>query len=615
MTNDSTMTTTTLSLSSLQEPILVGYAFGPKKMATMGVVMAEASRTKFSACLFHQDDHNYPSQEGQEPTMALGHKTDATLPPTPQEEEEPPSRPFRELSTTKQSLQPKHPRRQDTLTRAALEEQQQQCHEPLHLYSDDDEEEEDDYHHSPHPVGARHGRHCRRRRRRRPSQQDRRILFTSRDLRSVVRVFRSSCSSVSESDQEEEEEEEEEENTITSTTASTMTTKRGDSSSIRQTTTSQHPYHPVRVSFVPLDLNEAIEEQHGGNFDIILHKMTEDILSLSELSTTTTTHQATSAATTTTAGTEPAHHHLAMERIERLNRYAATHPQCSLVDHPARVQVVMNRLHISQLLSDCLVGVKSASGRNVETPPFVALPHNNHNDATDDLGLRFPLVAKPLTAAGTKKSHCMAIVLNEQGLRSRSSSSSSPCLLQEYVNHNGILFKVYVLGDRTDVFCRSSLPNLPTDQATLEALPLSSVDFDSQRPYPKATAFGLEEDEEEEEDAPLLHNNNNNHKTKSVAISSEEIAPVVSALKKAFGLDMFGFDILVAASTNHNHKNEDEEDERGNSLLVVDVNYFPSYKEVDNFPMQLAKYLTQRALDTRNQEFSQSRGKGAPAIA
>jgi hypothetical protein len=31
-----------------QRPIVVGYAFGPKKMSTMGVVMAEASKAKLS---------------------------------------------------------------------------------------------------------------------------------------------------------------------------------------------------------------------------------------------------------------------------------------------------------------------------------------------------------------------------------------------------------------------------------------------------------------------------------------------------------------------------------------------------------------------------------------
>jgi inositol-1,3,4-trisphosphate 5/6-kinase/inositol-tetrakisphosphate 1-kinase len=70
-------------------------------------------------------------------------------------------------------------------------------------------------------------------------------------------------------------------------------------------------------------------------------------------------------------------------------------------------------------------------------------------------------------------------------------------------------------------------------------------------------------------------------------LSQEEIAPVVTALRHAFGLELFGFDILVSC-----HSKE---------LFVVDVNYFPSYKEVSNFPSLLAKYLTQRAIQGRKQ--------------
>jgi len=50
--HDSLATTTDAYSSSSNHhyrPILVGYAFGPKKMSTMGVVMAEASKTKVSA--------------------------------------------------------------------------------------------------------------------------------------------------------------------------------------------------------------------------------------------------------------------------------------------------------------------------------------------------------------------------------------------------------------------------------------------------------------------------------------------------------------------------------------------------------------------------------------
>jgi Inositol 1,3,4-trisphosphate 5/6-kinase ATP-grasp domain len=72
---------------------------------------------------------------------------------------------------------------------------------------------------------------------------------------------------------------------------------------------------------------------------------------------------------------------------------------------------------------------------------------------------------------------------------------------------------------------------------------------------------------------------------RSVNVTVEEVRPIVDVLKRAFGLELFGFDILMGS--------EDRE------WLVVDVNYFPSYKEVPNFPSLLAQYLTQRVLEQR----------------
>jgi inositol-1,3,4-trisphosphate 5/6-kinase/inositol-tetrakisphosphate 1-kinase len=72
-----------------------------------------------------------------------------------------------------------------------------------------------------------------------------------------------------------------------------------------------------------------------------------------------------------------------------------------------------------------------------------------------------------------------------------------------------------------------------------------------------------------------------------VVVTVEEIMPVVNALKQAFGLELFGFDVLIVSDQA--------------TMLVVDVNYFPSYKEVSNFPSLLAQYLMDRAIHGRRQ--------------
>jgi inositol-1,3,4-trisphosphate 5/6-kinase/inositol-tetrakisphosphate 1-kinase len=207
----------------------------------------------------------------------------------------------------------------------------------------------------------------------------------------------------------------------------------------------------------------------------------------------------------------------------------------------------------------------------------------------------------------------MAVVMDYHGLQTVL-EDKVPCLCQEYTNHDASLFKVYVLGEHVSVHKRRSLPNIPRNQKSTR----SFVEFDSQRPYPRLSDFGFSSDSQifvEEEIARKRRRSHNKTSfspnatpstvTSYCAITTDEVMPIVAALKEAFGLELFGFDILVACDDEDETRNHDNQGTSRDSIdahkrmLVVDVNYFPSYKEVPNFPWLLAKYLTDRALENR----------------
>lgn len=196
-------------------------------------------------------------------------------------------------------------------------------------------------------------------------------------------------------------------------------------------------------------------------------------------------------------------------------------------------------------------------------------------------GLAFPMIVKPLVAAGTKASHSMAILMDPSGVDQL--VAKAPCLCQEFANHDTLLYKVYVLGDFVSVHKRRSLPNLPSDCKSR----LSFVAFDSQRPYPRLSDFGYDDDDDDssrKRPRPSLKDFSSSSSSMPAIVNTDEIQPVVEALKRAFGLELFGFDVLISDKQ---------------TMLVVDVNYFPSYKEVQNFPSLLANYLTDRAIQSR----------------
>lgn len=76
-------------------------------------------------------------------------------------------------------------------------------------------------------------------------------------------------------------------------------------------------------------------------------------------------------------------------------------------------------------------------------------------------------------------------------------------------------------------------------------------------------------------------------------VNKERFEMVAEAIRDGFGLSLFGFDVILP---NNSHSSPDvgvAAPER--DLVVIDVNFFPSYKEVEDFPFRLKKFLRKRA--------------------
>jgi hypothetical protein len=95
-----------------------------------------------------------------------------------------------------------------------------------------------------------------------------------------------------------------------------------------------------------------------------------------------------------------------------------------------------------------------ASSSCVRAPRQIVASEGTEEDVIAQVraaGLELPLLAKSLVANGTADSHKVAIVHDVEGLRcvvrGDVAGLRPPCVIQEYVNHGGCLFKVYVVGD------------------------------------------------------------------------------------------------------------------------------------------------------------------------
>lgn len=572
-------------------PILVGYAFGPKKMSTMSVVMAEASMA-VSTVVTHFPPHlrNNPHNSGQgrkrKWKSSMSSTSTASCPslaPSPygdnscdgnqgqgqhnqsQGSSEVPCQPDADYSLS----YPQHNLPDDVLSQASRND--------LEVESIAQSIDIDDI--TTFTPSNSHAN-------------------SAMPVPRITCIFPSSFHLPSKSSSVTLEDA----SLVTATTASTF---NGASAISNASTTTDLPQHlqPMRVCFVPLDLDAPLDEQHGGKFDAILHKMTEDILCKSQLAASVASSTGSVVHKSLQEAAEDESERQALKRIGRLWKYKQDHPACCLVDHPNNVQAVMNRADIANILTECLKGVSTKSGIPVRTPSYQVLNGGNSDDGTQlkssdasdprsqsYLKNRYPLIVKPLTAAGTKQSHKMGVLLGRHGLDKV--RNSGPSLLQEYSNHDGILFKVYVLGDKVWVFQRPSLPNLPTGEI-MEGEGRGFVEFDSQRPYPSLDDFGYSANARSAKVSASSDSTAICARTKlDHIVTSAEIRPLAYTIRKAFGLELFGFDILVTRTENGSKE-----------MLVVDVNYFPSYKEVTNFPKMLAQYLAQCGIEGRLRSF------------
>ncbi|XP_044475106.1 inositol-tetrakisphosphate 1-kinase 3-like isoform X2 [Mangifera indica] len=168
-------------------------------------------------------------------------------------------------------------------------------------------------------------------------------------------------------------------------------------------------------------------------------------------------------------------------------------------------------------------------------------------------GLTLPLVAKPLVADGSAKSHELSLAYDQYSLQ----KLDPPLVLQEFVNHGGVLFKVYIVGEAIKVVRRFSLPDVSKQELSRTA---------GVYHFPRVSCAAASAD-----DADL---------DPSVA----ELPPrpllerLAKGLRRLLGLRLFNLDII------RDHGTRDH-------FYVIDINYFPGYGKMPEYEHIFTDFL------------------------
>lgn len=278
----------------------------------------------------------------------------------------------------------------------------------------------------------------------------------------------------------------------------------------------QHGYELVK-----LDLDKPLENQ--GPFAVILHKLTEIIARNDEK---------------------------AIQIIDRIERYIKDHPKVLIIDPLDSVRTLLDRYKTYNVVLNTTL-----NNIDVFTPTFVEILSTNVKDNIKKLknaGVTFPFICKPFVAQGTTYCHQMSVIFNERGV----ADCKPPCVAQSFINHNAILYKLYVVGDHYQMVERPSLKNFYASNDNRD-----TITFDSHSVSKSDSSSELSVLDPSES-------------AKGSSIDPIKLHSIVKTLGSYLNMSLYGVDVVVENDTNRH--------------AIIDINAYPGY---DGFPDFFGKLI------------------------
>uniref|UniRef100_A0A2K5TLZ1 Inositol-tetrakisphosphate 1-kinase n=1 Tax=Macaca fascicularis TaxID=9541 RepID=A0A2K5TLZ1_MACFA len=323
------------------------------------------------------------------------------------------------------------------------------------------------------------------------------------------------------------------------------------------------------IEVVQLNLSRPIEEQ--GPLDVIIHKLTDVILEADQNDSQS------------------------LELVHRFQEYIDAHPETIVLDPLPAIRTLLDRSKSYELIRKIEAYMEDD---RICSPPFMELTSLCGDDTMRLLeknGLAFPFICKTRVAHGTN-SHEMAIVFNQEGLN----AIQPPCVVQNFINHNAVLYKVFVVGESYTVVQRPSLKNFSAGTSGSSPGPSfmppiwtgsgqsgrRTVGHTRAARGLCAPLVGRTPDRES-----IFFNSHNVSKPESSSVlteldkiegvferpSDEVIRELSRALRQALGVSLFGIDIIINNQTGQH--------------AVIDINAFPGYEGVSEFFTDLLNHI------------------------
>ncbi|GAV67153.1 Ins134_P3_kin domain-containing protein [Cephalotus follicularis] len=313
---------------------------------------------------------------------------------------------------------------------------------------------------------------------------------------------------------------------------------------------------PDGLMFLPLTFELPISSQLQ-EVDVILHKATDEIVSI-EL----TSSLETSSRITYTRG------------MEELRRYLEHHPDHFAIDPLDNIYPILDRLVTQQILLG-LEDLNSEGRPTIRGPHFLKIDNFGDPDLAQRLSeakLSLPIIVKPQVACGVADAHNMAIVFRVEDFNDL--TVPLPAVIQEYVDHSSTLYKFYALGEKIFYAVKKSTPNTDVLMKLSEGNGLRPLIFDSLKSLPTGNQHS---------------GDGISFKANDKSVDLGLVTEAANWLRKMLDLTIFGFDVVIQEGSGDH--------------VIVDVNYLPSFKEVpDNVAIPAFWDVIKKKFESKKKE-------------
>ncbi|XP_056631593.1 inositol-tetrakisphosphate 1-kinase-like isoform X1 [Diorhabda sublineata] len=230
--------------------------------------------------------------------------------------------------------------------------------------------------------------------------------------------------------------------------------------------------------------------------------------------------------------------------IQEVETYISQNPSLVVIDPVANVRRLIDRCNCYSIIRST-----NLATYDVFTPNFCTLRSGDRESLKQQLKMAkvtYPFICKPILGHGSKKAHEMSIIFNEKFL----SDIRTPCVAQSFINHDAVLFKIYIAGER---HCHVERPSLKNFQASdRETIYFDTSDVSKADSKSRLCVLDPED---------LI--------TQKPKPDEEVIDIIATTLRKAFGMDLLGVDVVIDKTTR--------------KYAIIDVNAYPGYEGFPNF--------------------------------